>query len=214
MRITLSRAFASGLVIAAALVVILVGKGRAQAARPANATTLANLQVAFDGESNAHARYVAFAEKARQEGFGEVASLFRAAAQAEEVHAGNHAAVIRKLGGEPVAKIVPARVRTTRENLQTAIRGESDERDSMYPKFVKQAREAGLSDAVETFAFARAAEAEHARLYAENLKNLDERRGPGKTYYVCSVCGFTTDNLSFSQCPSCFNPKDVYVAIS
>lgn len=92
-------------------------------------TTLDNLQTAYNGESNAHARYLAFAAKADQEGCGEVASLFRAAAKAEKVHAAKHSEVIKKLGGTPTAKIETPVVGSTKENLEAAVNGESYERD-------------------------------------------------------------------------------------
>src|SRR5271166_4113130 len=112
--------------------------------------TVENLQTAFNGESNAHARYLAFAVKADQEGYGEVASLFRAAARAEEIHAANHAAVIKELGGVPQAKIEKPDVKTTRDNLQAAIKGETYERDTMYPEFLKQARIDGSRAAIKS----------------------------------------------------------------
>ena len=85
--------------------------------------TMSNLQTAFNGESNAHARYLAFAVKADAEGYAGVASLFRAAARAEEIHAGNHAAVIKDFGGIPVAKLEDPGVKSTRENLEAALKG-------------------------------------------------------------------------------------------
>ena len=178
-------------------------------------TTLDNLQAGFNGESNAHARYLAFAEKADQEGYGEVASLFRAAAKAEEVHAANHAAVIKSLGGTPQAKMETPVVKSTTENLEAAIKGESYERDTMYPEFLKQARAEGNRDAVQTFNFAKTAEAEHARLYSEALKNLPKLKGSkAKDYFVCTVCGYTTAKVDFSKCPSCFTHKDNYEKVS
>lgn len=173
-----------------------------------------NLQTAFNGESNAHARYLQFATKADQEGFGSVASLFRAAARAEQIHADNHAAVIRKLGGTPQATIEPAIVKSTQENLQVAIQGETYERDVMYPNFIKEARSERNTDAIQTFNYAKSAEAEHARLYSETHSNLPQLKGQGISYYVCTVCGFTTSKVDFEKCPSCFNPKDKYVAVS
>jgi rubrerythrin len=101
--------------------------------------TLENLQAAYNGESNAHAKYTLFAKKADAEGYCQVASLFRAAARAEQIHAQNHARVIRKLGAEPVATIEAHPVKSTRENLQTAIAGETYERDTMYPAFIQEA---------------------------------------------------------------------------
>jgi rubrerythrin len=89
------------------------------------ATKLENMHAAFNGESNAHARYVAFAAQADKERYGEVASLFRAAARAEEIHASNHAAVINELGTAPNAKIDTSDVKSTRDNLEAAIKGET-----------------------------------------------------------------------------------------
>lgn len=176
-------------------------------------STLDNLQAAFNGESNAHARYLEFARKADTDGYAQVAALFRAAARAEEIHANNHANVIKKLGGTPVANIDKVAVKSTKENLQAAIEGETYERDKMYPEFVKEARTSGKRDAVETFNMAKTAEAEHAKLYAEALNNLAKMKGKGLTYYVCTVCGYTTTKLDFNKCPSCFSSKEKYVVV-
>jgi len=129
---------------AGALALLAVG---VPAQQPASAT-LDNLIAAFNGESNAHAKYVAFAERADAEGHAGVAALFRAAARAEEVHAGNHAEVIRSLGGTPEATIELPEIGTTVENLQAAIEGESYERDTMYPEFIAAARRGRQIEAV------------------------------------------------------------------
>ena len=177
-------------------------------------TTLENLQAAYNGESNAHARYLAFAQQADKEGYGKAASLFRAAAKAEEIHARNHAEVIKKMGGTPEAKIETPDVKSTKENLQAAIKGESYERDVMYPAFLKVARADRNKDAIQTFNYAKTAEAEHAKLYAEALNNLPQMKGAGQEYYVCTVCGYTTVKMDFSKCPSCFSPKHKYEKVS
>nr|WP_217909465.1 rubrerythrin family protein [Desulfosediminicola flagellatus] len=101
--------------------------------------TLDNLQAAYDGESNANAKYLAFAAKADEEGYGEVASLFRAAAKAEQIHMASHAKVIQEMGAVPIAKIKEAQVLTTKENLQAAIEGETYEKTMMYPEFISAA---------------------------------------------------------------------------
>ena len=175
--------------------------------------TLENLQTAFNGESNAHARYLAFAVKADQEGYGGVASLFRAAARAEEIHAANHLVEIKKLGGSAQAKIDSPVVKWTKENLEAAVRGETYERDIMYPDFYKQARAVGNNDAFRTFNYARNAEAEHAKLFMQAFNNLDNMRAKS-TYYVCTVCGFTTTNLDFAKCHTCFSAKEKFVAVA
>ena len=177
-------------------------------------TTMQNLQTAFNGESNAHARYLAFAQKADQEGYLQAAALFRAAARAEEIHAANHAVVIKKMGGTPQAKIDKAEVKTTAQNLNVAIQGETYEKDVMYPDFLKQAREEGNRDAIETFNFAKGAEVEHAKLYTAAAKDLPGMKAGNVKYYVCTVCGYTVKKIDFEKCPACFNPKEKYVAVS
>lgn len=175
--------------------------------------TLDNLQTAFNGESNAHARYLAFADKAEKDGYGPVASLFRAAARAEEIHASNHAAVIKKMGATPQAKIDAPDVKSTAENLAAAIKGETYERDEMYPAFIKEARAERNTDALQSFNYAKSAEAEHAKLYTESKDRLPQLKGSGVKYYVCTVCGYTTKKVDFEKCPACFNPKDKYVPV-
>ena len=179
-------------------------------AATAKKTTLDNLQAAFNGESNANAMYTAFAKKADEEGYGQVASLFRAAALAEEIHAKNHAEVIKKLGGTPKADVKAPEVKTTKENLEAALKGESYERDTMYPEFLKQAREENNKEAVRTFNFAKTVEAEHAKFYAEALKDLDKWKGGKKEFFVCTVCGNTVTALNFEKCPVCYNPLDKF----
>lgn len=182
---------------------------------PASATTMDNLQTAYNGESNAHARYLAFAKQADKEGYGEVASLFRAAARAEQVHAMNHAAVIGELGGVAKADVQEPVVKTTRENLEEAIKGESYERDTMYPDFLKQARSDRNTRAVRTLNLAKSAESEHAKLYTAALSNLEKLKGSKSlTYFVCPVCGFTARETNFKECPSCFTSKDEFEKVA
>lgn len=187
----------------------------AQAAEPGaaalRAVTLDNLQTAYNGESNARARYLAFAAQAEADGYPVVASLFRAAADAEGIHAANHAVVIRQMGAEPAATIEKAVVKTTEENLRAAIAGEIHERDTMYPEFVKNAKAARIPEAVRTFTLALAAEAGHARLYTEDLKELARLKGhAAQAYNVCPVCGYTTPKRDLKGCPTCGAPADKF----
>jgi len=193
---------------AGALALVVAG---APAQQPASAT-LDNLMAAFNGESNAHAKYAAFAERADAEGHAGVAALFRATARAEEVHARNHAAVIIALGGTPEATIEMPEIGTTAENLQAAIEGESHERDTMYPEFLATARRERQIEAVRSFNFALTAETEHAALYQEALENLDGW-GVAQPWYVCSVCGWTTRTLPDERCLACFQDVEVYEEI-
>lgn len=179
----------------------------------AGAKTVENLQAAYDGESNANAKYLAFAKKADEEGYLMVASLFRAAARAEEIHRNNHADVIRKMGAEPKADIKPAQVKTTAENLKNALDGETYERDTMYPDFLAEARSSNNRDAVRTFNLARTAEAEHARLYSEALANLESWRVKA-TFVVCPTCGYTAKEGLLEKCPVDLTPKNKLEVIS
>lgn len=178
------------------------------------ATTLDNLVAAYSGEMNAHARYLAFARQADKEGYTQVASLFRAAARAEFIHAENHAAVIRGLGGKPEVTVASPEVKSTRENLKVAIEGESYERDTMYPQFIEQARRDRNREAIKTFNFARTAEASHAKFYQQALDNLESWRGEKKSFYVCNVCGETLTELPSEKCPSCFSPREEFEMVN
>jgi rubrerythrin len=179
------------------------------------ASTLENMETAYNGESNAHLRYLAFAQRAESEGYGEVASLFRAAARAEEIHAANHAEVIQEMGGTPQAHIETLTVRTTCENLEAALKGESWERDIMYPEFLKQAQAAGATRAARSLDFARTAETEHARLFTEAIASLQELKGTAHTvFYVCPTCGYTTRDTNFAKCPTCFTAKGAFELVS
>ena len=177
-------------------------------------TTLECLQAAYNGESNANARYTEFAKNADEEGYAGVASLFRAAAKAEKIHADSHAAVIKKLGGAPKADLQKPEVKSTKENLEAAIKGESYERDTMYPDFLKIAQADKNRDAVQTFNYAKAAEAEHAKLYKDALDNLANWKAGKKDFFVCAVCGNTVTKADFAKCPVCFSPKDKYEKVS
>ncbi len=183
------------------------------AAKPSTEMTLKNLQTAFNGESNAAARYTAFARKADEEGFHKAASLFRAAARAEQIHAANHAAVIRKMGGLPEAHVETPAVKATSENLKAAIAGEEYERDVMYPGFIKEAEAQNNAAAVRTFNNALQAETEHARLYKAALAHLDEMKTK-TAYYVCPTCGYTVEKPAFDRCPVCRHPREKFEAVS
>lgn len=148
-----------------------------------------SLKMAFAGESQANRRYLAFAAKADQEGYSQVARMFRAAAEAETVHAHNH---LRALKG----------IRSTMENLQEAISGETHEFKSMYPEMIQAAKAEGNKEAERTFNYANEVEEVHARLYTKLLDTLDTSQ-ESYPYYVCSVCGYTAEKGAPDACPVC-----------
>lgn len=176
--------------------------------------TLENLQAAYNGESNAKNKYELYAKKADEEGYAKVASLFRAAAHAEGIHIKNHAEVIKAMGAEPKADIKNPDVKTTKENLEDGIKGETYERDKMYTDFMAQARDAGNKEALKTFNFAKQAEAEHAKLYQQAADNLNDWKAGKMTFYVCSTCGYTTSDANIQKCPVDFTPREKFDEIS
>lgn len=166
-------------------------------------STLENLMTAYNGESNANVRYLAFAKKANEEGYDIAASLFRAAAAAEQVHIDRTADAIKKLGGTPQAVIETPVVGTTQENLESAQKGETYENKVMYPAFLAQAKKDKNADAIDEFEDAEAAEGVHAQLYASMIRNLTFSRGLSKDFFVCPVCGNVVDSITTSMCPIC-----------
>jgi rubrerythrin len=198
-----------------AMVVGLCVAGAAVAAEATtNATTLDNLQTAFNGESNAHARYTAFAVKADEEGYKSVAALFRAAALSESIHAAKHAAAIKKLGAEPKADIVKVEPKTTKENLEAALAGETYEQTTMYPQFIEKAKADKNKQAVRSFSGAMAAEVEHAKLYKQALAELDAWKAAGRTFMVCQVCGYTAaTSPTLLKCPVCSAPREKFTIV-
>ena len=175
----------------------------------ANETTVHNLLSAFEGESNAHAKYIAFAVKADEDGLHGAASLFRAAGRAEQIHAANHARVIKQLGGEARCEIQAVEVKSTLANLKTALSGEQHEIAVMYPEFLKEAQAIGNTVAMRTFTGALEAEKTHARLYGEAIAllqggKLDSWIGSAREFYVCPVCGYTSETEEeHERCPVC-----------
>jgi rubrerythrin len=147
-----------------------------------------NLKDAFAGESQANRKYLAFAKKAEEEGHPQAAKLFRAAAEAETIHAHAH---LRALNG----------IGTTAENLKEAIGGETFEFESMYPPMIKTAEDEGNQAAARSFSLANAVEKIHAELYQNVLDNLGSTKDVD--YYVCSVCGNTVENEAPDTCPIC-----------
>ena len=174
-----------------------------------NETTVKNLLAAFEGESNASAKYTAFSTKADADGYHGAAGLFRAAARAEAIHAANHARVIKSMGGEAKCTIHPVEVKGTLDNLKTALAGELYEVNTMYPGFIEEAKAQGNRAAVRTFDDAMEAEKTHARLYSEAIALVEAGKkdswvGPPRDYYVCPVCGYTSESPDeHERCPVC-----------
>jgi len=154
-----------------------------------------NLKAAFAGESQANRRYLAFAKRADKEGLPQIARLFRAAAEAETVHALSH---LEAMGG----------VKSSKENLKAAIEGETHEFRKMYPEFLKVAREENAKWAALTFQRANAVEEVHAGLFKVALEKMGSLES--KDYYVCQVCGYTAETAAPDKCPICGARKEMF----
>lgn len=158
-----------------------------------------NLLEAFAGESQANRKYLAFAKQADKEGFPQVARLFRAAAEAETVHAHNH---LKALGG----------IKSTRENLMEAIGGETHEFKVMYPPMIEDAKQEGATEALRSFSYANVVEKTHAELYQKAFDTL-EQAGEQFDYYVCPICGHTVEQGVPDKCTVCGAAGSVFVRI-
>ena len=157
-----------------------------------------NLKAAFAGESQANRRYLAFAKKAEEEGFTQAAKLFKAAAEAETIHALNH---LRTVG----------EVRSTLDNLNAAFAGETFEFQKMYPEFINTAKQEGNKQAAWSFDVANKVEQVHAKLYQKAIDALKNKKELEKVdYYVCGVCGNTVEGSPPDKCPICGSPKSMY----
>ncbi|NQT48429.1 MAG: rubrerythrin family protein [Chloroflexi bacterium] len=150
-----------------------------------------NLATAFAGESQANRKYLFFAEKAEKEDHSQIARLFRAAAEAETVHARNHLGVMQG-------------IKSTEENLKVAIAGESHEFTSMYPGFIAQAESEGDAKAKRSFDLANQVEKTHHGLFQAALTALEKGQSTEeKPFYVCQVCGHTVEGEDPEKCPVC-----------
>ena len=158
-----------------------------------------NLQEAFAGESQANRKYLAFAKQADKEGYPQAAKLFRAAAEAETVHAHAH---LKAMGG----------ISNTIQNLKEAVSGETHEFKEMYPVMIEAARKESNKAAERSFVLANTVEEVHAGLYQKTLENLDN---PSEIdcYYVCSVCGYTHENEAPETCPVCGAKQKAFVRV-
>lgn len=155
-----------------------------------------NLKAAFAGESQANRKYLAFAKRADDEGLDQAAKLFRAAAEAETVHAHNH---LEELHG----------VNSTEKNLREAVEGESYEFSDMYPVMIDIADNEDNKSAKRSFYLANEVEKIHHNLF---VKALDENMLEGKQfdYYVCQVCGNTVESEAPDKCPVCGSPREKF----
>jgi len=161
--------------------------------------TTDNLQEAFAGESQANRKYLAFAKKADEEGYPQAARLFRAAAEAETIHAHNHLRALKGIG-------------STADNLKEAVAGETHEFKNMYPDMIAAAQAEGNKEAERSFSYANEVEKIHAGLYQQLLDGLSKDMAQ-YVYWVCPVCGYTAEKEHPERCPVCNAKGDRFIKI-
>jgi rubrerythrin len=167
-----------------------------------------NLVTAFEEEMKAHSACRAYAVQAQGEGLHGAASLFRATSRAEQVHANNHARVIRHMGGEARAELRDPHVGSTVENLRTALADQRFETDYLYPAFLNEAVSLLDTTAIRSFTWALEADKSHARLYSDAIARMNtSARIPWAysrhDFFVCALCGYTAENPESENCPCC-----------
>jgi rubrerythrin len=165
-----------------------------------------NLETAFEEETRTSVAYKAFAAKADEEGYAGIASLFRAIARAEQIHASNHARVLRHMGGSTAFEVPPPRVESTLENLRSALVDQKFEVDYLYPTFLTNAVPLFDSTAIRTFHWALEADKSHVRLCSDVTTEVnagDSLAYSPHEYSVCALCGYAVRNPGGENCPGC-----------
>jgi rubrerythrin len=197
------------------LILIMAAMGLLYSCTQKPVKTIENLKYAYNGESTASAKYAAFAEKAKAEGFDTIAVMFMATSKAEAIHAENHLKVLVKLGEKiDGPQIGNYEVLATAANIADAGIGESGEIDKMYPDFIAAAETEKSTDAVKSFKWALDTEKKHKIFYKSALDALNaggEKSLPAQ-WLVCPVCGNTYDLATVaSECDFCMTPKDKFI---
>ena len=183
--------------------------------KDAKVVTFQNLQDAFKGETTAGAKYAAYSKKAEEEGYHEIAMLFKAASVSEKIHAKNHKAVLAE-NAQKVPVITPEfTVKSTKENLKDAITGEGYEISTMYPEFITNANTAGNQLALVSLNYAYKTEQKHKPFYEKALAALEGNavKSLPSLYFVCPVCGNTYDTTSPKRCGISMTSSEKFIKI-
>jgi rubrerythrin len=179
-----------------------------------NEKTVANLKAAFKGESTASAKYAAYAAQAKKEGLTAIAIMFTATSKSEELHAANHKSVLEHMGQKVDAVKPEFTVKTTKENLEDAVKGESYEISTMYPGFISTANEEDVKDGAKSMRWAMNTEKNHLIFYNKALEALKAGKAASLpvVYWVCPKCGNTFDVAKpAKECPLCGTASDRYI---
>ncbi|RXG11660.1 rubrerythrin [Leeuwenhoekiella aestuarii] len=178
--------------------------------------TIQNMHDAYKGETTAHFKYAAYSKKAADEGHPEIALLFKAASEAELIHANNHKVVLIRMG-ETIPEITPEfTVKSTTENLEESIEGESYEFNTMYPEFIKNANAAGNYMAQISLTYAYKVEQKHRDFYIEALAALKNRTDNtlAKLYFLCPTCGNTYATVAPARCEISMTDSKLFIKVT
>lgn len=185
-------------------------------AKEALALNYKNMQEAYKGETTASAKYAAYSKKAEEEGYHEIALLFKATSTSENIHANNHKAVLQA-GGQKIPEIVPEfTVKSTAENLKDAIAGETYEITTMYPEFIANSNAAGNQVATISLTYAFKTEKKHKPLYEKALAAVENNTvstSVPSVYFVCPTCGNTYDTSTPERCDISMTPSAIFKKI-
>lgn len=178
-----------------------------RAVHPEDLTVIRHLETAFEEETKVSSSYRAYAARADEEGYHGIASLFRAVARAEQIHATNHARVLRHLSGPAGVQVPLPRVESSLENLRSALVDQRFEVDYLYPTFLTAAVPLVDSTAIRTFHWALEADKSHVRLFWQLIPRVGEDRSGWAymphSFYVCALCGYAAQDPESDNCPSC-----------
>lgn len=177
--------------------------------------TIKNMKDAFIGETTANAKYAAFSKKAEEEGYTEIAMLFKAASGAELIHANNHKVVLQRMG-EDIPVVAPEyTLGSTIENLKNAIEGESYEFNTMYPNFIKDANAAGNYMAQISLTYAYKVEQKHRDFYKTALSALENGnvKSLPSVYYLCPTCGNTYATTAPARCEISMTDSKLFIKV-
>ena len=202
-------------ILSSMLAIILISQFSFGAGKKANDKTIENIKAAITGETTASAKYAAYAEQAKKDGFDKVSLLFEAASKSEKIHANNHRAVLEQLG-ETMPEVIPNYdVRTTKENLEDAIKGETYEITTMYPDFIKVAKDEGVNIALISLNYSFQTEKKHKAMYENALNKLNDGTAQelSDMYMVCPTCGNTYDTQAPKRCGISMTPSERFLII-
>ncbi|WP_170827286.1 rubrerythrin family protein [Arcticibacter eurypsychrophilus] len=180
------------------------------------AKTTENMLAAFKGETTASAKYAAYSKKAEQEGYHQIALLFKAASTSENIHANNHKAVLQE-SGTVLPTIKPEfTIKSTKENLEDAIKGETYEVTTMYPDFITTANTANNQMALISLNYAYKTEKKHKVMYTTALIALNNKTDKNlpSVFYICSTCGNTYETTAPARCGISMTSSDKFLKLT